>query len=241
MSEQNQVTLASEASFGFDQNGVRFAGAGDGGSMTMAGDDMGLPFPIEVAFGAASARFEFPLLASDAPQPFAYGVSLNELSVVDDIWDLIDPGKQLDRSPVNLAIDLSGELTNSLDLVDPATWEQIENGVIPVEPVSVSINELSLGALGASITGLGAFTFDNTDLVTIPGVPRPEGKASARATGLNAAIDQLVGAGLIREDEVMMPRMFMGMFAVAEGNDVLTTEMEINAEGHILLNGQRIQ
>jgi len=241
VSEQSQVTLAGTGSFGFDASGIRFEGGSDGGSTTISGADMGLPFPIELGFGAVSANFAFPLLASEDAQAFAYGFSLNEVSVADDIWNLIDPGQGLDRSPISLGLDLSGELLNTLDLVDPATWEQIDDGVVPLEPLSVSINELSVGALGATISAIGAFTFDNTDMQTIPGFPRPEGKASARATGLNAAIDQLVATGLVREDDVMMPRMFMGMFAVAEGNDVLTTEVEINSEGHILLNGQRVQ
>lgn len=241
MTEQNQTTGASTGSFAFDQAGVRLEGTGEGGQITMDGAEMGLPFPIEVAFGAASGKFAFPLLASEDAQPFAYGFSVSDLTVADDLWNLIDPGQGLDRSPVKLALDLSGELTNSLDLVDPATWEQIDNGVIPVEPNSISINDLSVSALGAAVSALGAFTFDNTDLATFGGVPRPEGKASARATGLNAAMDQLVATGLIAEQDVMAPRMFMGMFAVAQGDDELTTELEINAEGHVILNGQRIQ
>jgi len=241
LSEQGQVTGASTASFGFDADSLRFEGEGEGGSLTLAGSDFMLPFPIEISFGNASANLAFPLLANDAPQAFAYGFSLNELVVADDLWNLIDAGNALDRSPASLTFDISGELTNSNDLVDPATWELIDQGLVPVEPNSVAINEIALGVIGAVVTASGAFTFDNSDLETFGGLPRPEGSASARAVGLNAAIDQLIAAGLIGEQDVAMPRMFMGMFAVAQGDDELTTEVEINAEGHILLNGQRIQ
>lgn len=241
LSTQNQTSGPSTASFGLDQSGIRFEGIAGAGQFTMDGAEMGLPFPIEMAFGAITGKFAFPLLASEDAQDFAYGFSVKDLAVADDIWNLIDAGQGLDRSPVNLALDLTGELTNSLDLVDPATWEQINNGVVPVAPVSIAINDLSLGALGAAAMASGAFTFDNDDLATFGGIPRPEGKASAQATGLNAAIDQLIATGLVPEQEMMVPRMFMGMFAVAQGDDELTTELEINGEGHVILNGQRIQ
>lgn len=240
-SEQNQVTGPSTGTFGFDADGIRLAGTGEGGSLTLSGSEFMLPFPIEIAFGPANAAFAFPLLAKEEPQPFAYGISVTEVSVADELWDLIDEGNVLDRSPITVTLDLSGELTNSFDLVDPATWEMMDQGVIPVEPNSLSINEIALGALGAMVTANGAFTFDNDDLQTFGGLPRPEGKLSAMATGLNAAIDQLVAAEILGDQDVAMPRMFMGMFAVAQGDDELTTELEINAEGHVLLNGQRIQ
>jgi len=38
-----------------------------------------------------------------------------------------------------------------------------------------------------------------------------------------------------------MGRMFMGMFTQPAGNDALTSKIEINDQGHILANGQRIQ
>lgn len=240
-SEQSQVTGASTGEFGFDAAGIRFSGAGEGGTFNMSGTDLLLPFPIEATFGTFSAKFAFPLLGSETAQSFTYAFGLNDLTVADDLWDLIDPGQGLDRSPLSLTLDLSGDLINSLDLVDPASWEQMENGAMPFEPLSLAINDLAVRALGAVVTGDGSFTFDNSDLQTFNGLPRPEGRAALKGTGINAAIDQLVGAGLLAEQDAMMPRMFMGMFAVAQGDDVLTTEVEINAEGHVLLNGQRVQ
>lgn len=241
ISEQIQTTGASTNSFGFDSTSLRTEGVSEGGSIKFSGQDVPLPFPIEATVGEVSGAFSIPLLANEAPQPFALSMDLSDLVIADDLWGLIDAAGNLDRSPIALAIDLSGEVTNSFDLVSPATWIGMDQGIVPVALNSLSINEIGFGALGAVISATGAFTLDNEDLQTFGGFPRPEGSASARAVGLNAAIDQLVAAGLVGEQDVTMPRMFMGMFAVAQGNDELTTEVEINAEGHVLLNGQRIQ
>jgi hypothetical protein len=38
-----------------------------------------------------------------------------------------------------------------------------------------------------------------------------------------------------------MPRMMLGMFATPVGDDMLTSTIEVNAEGHVLANGQRLR
>ncbi len=47
--------------------------------------------------------------------------------------------------------------------------------------------------------------------------------------------------GLLPEQEAMGFRMMMSMFTVATGDDTMTSKIEINEQGHILANGQRIQ
>jgi len=38
-----------------------------------------------------------------------------------------------------------------------------------------------------------------------------------------------------------MGRMMMGMFATPTGDDELTSKIEVNDEGHLIANGQRLQ
>jgi hypothetical protein len=47
--------------------------------------------------------------------------------------------------------------------------------------------------------------------------------------------------GLLPEDQVMGARMMMGVFATPVGDDMLTSTIEVNAEGHVIANGQRLQ
>ena len=48
--------------------------------------------------------------------------------------------------------------------------------------------------------------------------------------------------GLLPEDQAMGARMMMGLLAVpGEAPDTLNSKIEINEQGHVLANGQRIQ
>jgi hypothetical protein len=61
-----------------------------------------------------------------------------------------------------------------------------------------------------------------------PSFPRPEsGKLYININGL---VDKLIQMGLIPEDQAMMPRMMLGMFATPVGDDMLTSTIEVNAE-----------
>jgi hypothetical protein len=58
---------------------------------------------------------------------------------------------------------------------------------------------------------------------------------------VNGLIDTLSTMGLLPTDQVMGARMMLGLFTVPVGDDELTSTIEVNAEGHILANGQRLQ
>jgi len=140
-----------------------------------------------------------------------------------------------------LLIDLSGKAKLFFDLIDPAQADAIAMADVPGELNALTLNNLSLKLGGAALTGLGDFTFDNTDLETFDGMPRPTGELTMNLKGGNALIDSLVKMGLIPEDQAMMGRMMMGMFARSVGDDELSSKIEINDQGHVIANGQRVQ
>ena len=91
------------------------------------------------------------------------------------------------------------------------------------------------------MTGSGGLSFDFTDLVTYPDVPRPEGKMSFVTTGANALIDRFEQLGLMSEDDLTAARfglLFMGR--IEGGADRLVTEIEFKDRSFVL-NGQRIR
>ena len=98
-----------------------------------------------------------------------------------------------------------------------------------------------MNVLGAELTGEGGFTFDNSDMETFDGVPRPEGRIALGLTGANAVLDKLGELGFISPDDLMGARMMLGMFTIPAGDDSVTTTVEINEQGHVIANGQRIQ
>lgn len=197
-----------------------------------------LPFPVAIELAKAAFNLGMPLAASDDPQGFAFGFTMGDFTISDAIWNLVDPAGQLPRDPATLSLDLSGAVRILNDLFDP---EAMASGTAPGEIDSLDIGSVLIRAAGAEITGGGAFTFDNSDMQTFDGIPRPEGALNVTVVGANGLIDTLVKMGLLPQEQAMGARMMMGMFGVPQGNDTLTSKIEVNGEGHVLANGQRLR
>ena len=200
-----------------------------------------IPFPIVFAAETYGINFGMPLSRTEAPAPFELGINLTALDINDDIWAMADPSGQFPHDPVTAQIGFSGTAKWLFDLLDPEQQLAMAQSDMPIEPHSVQIDVLNIDALGLQLTGEGGFTFDNTAPGPIPGLPKPEGRVSVSANGVNSLLDNLVAMGMVPQGDVSNIRLMMGLFANATGNDGLTSSLEINAEGHIIVNGQRIQ
>lgn len=92
------------------------------------------------------------------------------------------------------------------------------------------------------MTGTGDFAFNNDDLSTFDGMPAPSGEANLTLAGANTLLDKLIGMGLVSDSDAMGARMMMGMLAVpGDGEDTLTSKIEVTEDGQIKANGQRIK
>jgi hypothetical protein len=112
----------------------------------------------------------------------------------------------------------------------------------PGELKALTLNDLTLEVAGAELVGSGDFTFDNSDKESFDGMPRPEGALDLRLLGGNKLLDSLIQMGIVPEAEAMGARMMMGVFAVpGPSEDELLSRIEVNEEGHVLANGQRIK
>lgn len=225
----------------FNLNGesMQYAAGGTGVSMVMSGAD--IPFPeLKVNYAEAAFDFLMPVSKSTEPAPFAFLTRIVDLTVSDEIWGMMDPTATLPRDPATLVIDAKGTGTLSVDLFDEAAMAQL-GAAPPGQLDSLSINDLQAKIAGAMLTGTGAFTFDNTDLVTFDGVPAPTGKMELTLKGGNGLLDKLVAMGLIPSDQAMGARMMMAMFAKpGDGEDTLNSTLEFKDKG-FFANGQRLQ
>ncbi|MEL6450524.1 MAG: DUF2125 domain-containing protein [Pseudomonadota bacterium] len=201
------------------------------------------PLPMSFAASEVGTSFQMPLQKSPEPQPFGMGLSFGDFTMSDVIWGLFDPQGQLPRDPATIAVDLSGQAKVLFDFLDPAQAEVLEaTGAMPGELNALTLNQLEVDAVGAKLTGVGDFTFDNSDLTTFDGFPKPLGTMDLQLTGGNTLLDTLVGMGLVPQDQAMGARMMMGLFAVpGDGPDTLNSRIEVNEEGQVLANGQRIR
>jgi hypothetical protein len=153
---------------------------------------------------------------------------------------MLDPMAQLPRDPATLILDISGMARLLADILDPAVAEQPE--AVPAELHALDLNELQLTFGGAELTGEGGFTFDNGDLVTFDGFPKPLGQVKLKLTGGNGLLDRLIAMGVIPEEQATGFRMMAGLFANAgPGEDELNPTIEVREDGGLYANGQRLR
>jgi hypothetical protein len=241
-----QVLNSQSTSVG-DQSAVVAIGEG-GVVMTGTAENFQLSlnepsiFPTDLTFGieTLSMNYAVPINASDAAQGFRAATSMQGFTMGDELWNLFDPSAILPRDPAEITFDITGVGTYGVDLLDVMALSQMA-GPPPIEVDQVSIENLRIAAAGAEIMAEGAVTLDWSDFQTFPGMPRPAGEVTLNLNGANALMDKLALMGFIPEDQLMMPRMMMGMFATPVGDDMLQSVIEVNSEGHLLANGQRLQ
>lgn len=197
-------------------------------------------FPVPMNFDIAKSAFNIavPVRQSDTPDDFAFGFELDGFTMSEMLWGLFDPAAQLPRNPATIALDLTGKARLLFNFLDPSVAANIDPQTVPAEIDKLDINRVEIAAAGAELTGNGAFAFDNSG----GPVPKPQGAIDLKLTGGNALIDKLVASGLLPEEQAMGARMMMGILAVpGDAPDTLNSKIEINAQGHVMANGQRIQ
>ncbi len=235
----NATAMGGSLDFNFDKTVMGYDSSTQG--LTVELTSASMPFPVKLSLAEYGLGILFPLTKTEAPADWAAYMNLTDLSVNDEIWAMVDAGNLLPHDPATVIMDLTGTATMFNDILDPAQTEAVAAAEVPGELNSLSINDLTVRIAGAEVMGTGALTFDNSDTTTIPGMPRPEGVIELKINGVNGLLDKLVSMGLIPEDQLMMPRMMMGMFATVVGEDQLTSKIEFAPGGGIFANGQQIQ
>lgn len=219
-----------------DADALAYTGALQDVSLQLVGGE--LPVPVDAAFGEISYGLDLPLAAAEEEQPFAVNLKLSDLTLSELIWGMFDPGQILPRDPASLVLDVTGLGTIFTDLMslDDTLTD------MPAELNALTLQALQFNAAGASVSGSGDFVFDNTDYETFEGFPRPEGEINVTIEGINSLMDNLVKMGLLPENQAMAARMAMSAFArPGDADDSLVSKIEVNDNGHVLANGQRIR
>lgn len=227
----------SEVDVAFSGDGIEYVGDGSDIAINLAGGD--IPFPVAFTLEEMGYEFAMPLAASEDEQDFALGLTFGGLSVPEMLWNIFDPSAILPRDPATVSFTLDGKTRIFTDLMDPSIEDSEE---FPGELTALTLSDFVVEVAGAELTGEGDFTFDNSDLESFDGMPRPLGAAEFRLLGGNGLLDKLIQMGFVGEDDAMGARMMMGLFATpGPAEDELNSRIEVNEQGHVLANGQRIK
>jgi Uncharacterized protein conserved in bacteria (DUF2125) len=241
--EGGPIKMAITASGGglvlaMDKTRLNYGTSMTGAKFTISGAD--IPFPqVEVAFAESGFNLLMPVTKSDTPQDFAFLTKLVDFTVSEDIWGLFDPAGSLSREPATVIVDLKGTGFWTQDIMDPSV--QMEGAEPPGQLNTLDLTQVLAKAAGAEVSAVGGLMFDNADLQTFGGIPRPDGKITIGIKGVNQLVDNLIALGMLTEEDATGFRFGMAMFAKpGAGPDELTSEIEFK-EGGLFANGQRLQ
>jgi hypothetical protein len=223
--------------FVLNEDGMRYGGGNTDIEMTVVVLSMPLP-PFGIGISESSGEVRMPLIQTEESKDFGMKLGLNGLTLSDSVWGMFDPTGGLPRDPANLAIDVSGLGKWNVDIANPEAAAALESaGGMPGVVDKIDINTLALSLLGAELTGNGAFAFNNSGPI-----PMPSGILDLQLVGANGLIDTLIATGLLPEEQAMGARMMLGLFArPGEGADSLVSTIELQEDGSVLANGQRIR
>lgn len=216
-----------------DKDGLGYEGKAQDITAQITSDD--LPFPVSYTVAENSFSLKMPVIASEEEQPFALTYGLTALTLNKQIWQAIDPQSTLPHDPASLSIDLQGMAVMLKDFLAP-DFADGESDEPPMLPRQLTINALSLDAIGATADITGNLTFGDDP-------SQPIGKIEGSFTGINGLLDNAVAMGIAPEQQMMGIRMMMAMFARPAENDPdkLTTQLEFREGGSIFANGQQVK
>lgn len=224
--------------FGLTADGFLIRQTTDLTKTTFSGIPGILP-PIDAEFAGSDIELLLPMMKSEEPKDYTVQMNLRDAQLGEGLWGMFDPTQELARDPINLQLTATGQANLLIDIFqeeEPAPGEQ--EGEIH----SLSLSKLLLQAAGAELTGQGEFTFDNSDLTSFDGMPRPEGELDVKLTGGNALIDSLVNIGILQQEQVTGLRFMMAAFTnTVEGEDTMTSKLVVDAQGSVFANGQQIK
>ncbi|MCP5086778.1 MAG: DUF2125 domain-containing protein [Rhodobacteraceae bacterium] len=189
--------------------------------------------PFQASINSALTEVSMPLKKTDAVAPAKIHFNLDGLKASDTLWGMLDPTGSLPRDAANLNVDLSANMKWLVDLVKIDEAQDM-----PVEVQDVSINDVTLEIAGARLNGVGSATINNAMMP-----PMPVGEVNLDLKGGVGLLDKLVALGLVPQDQGQMIKAMSGMFTLpgGDGNDHLTSKIEMQEGGAILANGQRIK
>ena len=237
-SKMTAVATGGGFNVAMDKTRLDYGTSLTGAKFTVSGAD--IPFPqVELAFAESGFNVVMPVSKSDSPQDFTFLTKLVDFTVSEDIWAIIDPGAALSREPATVIVDLKGTGFWTKDIMDPSV--QMDGMEPPGELHSLDLTQVLAKAAGAEVSATGGLTFDNADMATFDGMPRPEGKITIGIKGVTQLVDNLIAIGILSEDDAMGFRMGLAMFArPGAGPDELTSEIEFK-DGGLFANGQQLQ
>ncbi|MCC5974597.1 MAG: DUF2125 domain-containing protein [Rubellimicrobium sp.] len=241
VSEQDQRAGLIRQQLLLDAGGLSISGTAQDMTLSFKDNFLGND-PIDLALALASGEFKIPLARSPEPQELKFALALDDLSLSPATWDLFDDRAALGRDAMSLEMQLALGMQLDADLLDFRTLMDLGPGdVPPVALTRIGLDHFNFQGLGLDIKVSGDFDLppDFLDIFGSQGLPVGSGRMEM--SGFDRLLDTLSASGVLPRAEVSGLRIGLAAISRADGPDRVVSELEINEDGHVILNGQRVQ
>ncbi|MEM8751559.1 MAG: DUF2125 domain-containing protein [Pseudomonadota bacterium] len=189
----------------------------------------GGPFPGgAMAVADASINIETPLLRTEGAEPFAISLALSGMTADEGFWALADPAGAIERTPLDLTVDLGGAARLFFDVGADAA------GAPPPEVETLEIKEIALKGLGVDARASGA-------LDVAGDASRPDGEVLVEVEGAFGLLEKLVAAGITPAEQADVFRQIAAAYGLEAGAEDRIEAKIAARNGAISLNGLPLQ
>jgi hypothetical protein len=225
---------AGSAAFSLSPTRLAYESVSTGVSTRIEGFGVGA---VAGSVGRLAMSSTLPLVPTGGVQDIALAFDMSDLSLDAETWAGIDPKILVDRSPASISVALSGNVTGS----EGATSFNSDISTFPFTSLSLSLEEMSVSALGAEIYGSGAISIDGAE-GSSSGLPSPYGAFDFSLSGITETLSSLLGAGLISEGDMTGANFMLGFLTTPSPDGAsLLSNIEIKPDFSLWVNGQRLR
>jgi len=184
--------------------------------------------PMDVTIRALDIKSSIPSTTGPAVQDFSYRIDMRDLTVADQLWSMFDPEGAFTREINTVTLDMSGGAIFNVLPSDPDAFMMSEDGDMPVDIKTLTVNELTLDALGLHATGEASASL--IDVV-------PTGTGELAVQGFGGIMNSLVRSGFIPPQQAMVVQLMVESFGrMDEDGETVRFDFEAK-EGMIYVNG----
>jgi len=194
--------------------------------------------PLGAAMDTATLALSIPTGPAQDLQTAALALGLQGVMPDDQLWALIDPSGAIPRNPAAATLRAEADLAS----VDPDAADAAAPGMeLPgLLPRALRIAEIAIDLGTASVMGDGAVDIPAGPM-GVPDMAQATGAMDLRGMGLSGLLQQAMAAGALSMEQAMGAQMLLGMFAVQGEGDSFTSRIELQPDGALLVNGNRMR
>lgn len=185
------------------------------------------------AMGGGAARaflvtLDMPIRRAPEPQPYAFALSVDDLTPDDAFWNANDPAGAITHTPIDLTFDFTGMLRVIEDLGGASLSQS------PVDVETLKIRRLHVKGLGLTAEAEGALDIGGDAMF-------PDGDLTVDLKGALGLLGELTQAGLISpEARRIFASKALEYARAGDGSDHLRADIRVS-KGAMTINGRPLE